>query len=74
MVIKGREAMMTVFISKMYLEYDYELCLWKDVDKLIGWSRRNIYRIRNSSDLKAGKLYWFHWLRDSHCLMSEDSP
>ena len=68
------EATRTVLIGQIILEYEYEICLWKYVEESIGSGKRNVYRIRNSPDLKAGKLYWFHWLTDSNCLMSEESP
>ena len=67
--LKAYESMKTVFISRFSLEYDYDICLWEDVDELIGWGKRNIYRIINSFELLAGKLYWFHWVRDAACIV-----
>ena len=62
-----------VLVPHYRFENNYVLSLWKEIDELIGWGNRNIYMIRNSQDLEAGKGYRFTWIRDDFCVCPWDN-
>ena len=67
-VHKNSESPLTAIVSYQTLENDQVVCLWKDVDDLIGWSHTNIYYIRNTPEMLPGKIYRFVWIRDDSCV------
>ena len=67
MELKQGEDDVFLLLQHRYLEQNYVLSLWKDVDEVIGWGERNIYMIRNSQDLQPGKAYRIFWINDDRC-------